>query len=155
MFRALCSERQFPVHRWDAFADLVMWSYNTAELGVLGDKSPFEMIHERAPRRPLDFMVEFVRGDKTDPKSENSAVLHDHFDFKDDTFETGAYFQELVVRLAQLHDVAYEHSLKVNEKARAKANARYARRPMDRLNLGEYVMMHTQRDQSARKYLPN
>jgi hypothetical protein len=76
-------------------------------------------------------------------------------DFKDDTFRTGAYFKELVVRLAQLHDVAYEHSLKVNEKARAKANARYARRPMDRLNLGEYVMMHTQRDQSARKYLPN
>jgi hypothetical protein len=56
---------------------------------------------------------------------------------------------------AMLQEVAYEHSLKVNEKARAKANARYARRPMDRLNLGEYVMMHTQRDQSARKYLPN
>ncbi len=65
-----------------------------------------------------------------------------------DTFQTGAYFKELVVRLAQLHDVAYEHSLKVNEKARAKANARYARRPMDRLNLGEYVMMHTQRDRA-------
>jgi hypothetical protein len=33
MFRALCSERQFPVHRWDALSDLVMWSYNTAKLG--------------------------------------------------------------------------------------------------------------------------
>ncbi len=40
------------------------------------------------------------------------------------------------VRLAQLDDAAFEHSLKVNDKARAKANASYARKPIDRLSLG-------------------
>jgi hypothetical protein len=58
------------------------------------------------------------------------------------------------IRLAQLHDAAYEHSLKVNEKARAKANASYARKPL-RLHLGSFVLSYTQRDKSARKYLPN
>ncbi len=154
MFRSLCSERQFPITRWDAFADLVMWSYNTAKLGVLGDKSQFEMIHGRAPRRPLDLMLEFARRDPTDPKSENSAILHDDIGFKDESLQTTAYLKELTVRLSQLHDSAFEHSLKVNEKARSKANASYARKPL-RLGLGDYVIAHTQRDKSARKYLPN
>ncbi len=33
-------------------------------------------------------------------------------------------------------DAAFEHSLAVNEKARGKANASYARKPLDRVNLG-------------------
>ncbi len=150
MFRSLCSERQFPIWRWDAFTDLVMWSYNTAKLVVLGDKSPFEMTFGRVPRRPLDFMLEFVRRDPRDPKSENAAILHDDFDFEDVTFLTAKYLKYLTTGLAELHDAAFEHSLKVNEKARTKANASYARRPL-RLVLGDYVMAHTQRDASARK----
>ncbi len=70
-------------------------------------------------------------------------------------FQSGAYFKELTTRLTQLHDSAFEHSLKVNEKARAKANASFARKALNYLKLGDYVLMHTQRDKSARKYLPN
>jgi hypothetical protein len=47
---------------------------------------------------------------------------------------------------------AFEHSLKVNlnDKARAKANASDKRKPLV-LDLGAFVLMHTQRDKSARK----
>jgi hypothetical protein len=96
MFRSLPSEQQFPVPRWEVLADLVMWSYNTANVGVLGDKSPFELLHRRAPRRPLDLMLEFARRDRTDPKSVNSAILHDT---TGKTLQTSAYLEELTTRL--------------------------------------------------------
>jgi hypothetical protein len=131
-----------------------MWSYNTAKLGVLGDKSPFEMTFGRTPRRPLNFMLEFARRDPKDPKSGNAAILHDDFDFGDVTIQTAAFLKELTTHITQLHDAAFEHSLQVNEKARSKANASYARKPL-RLVLGDYDMAHTQRDKSARRYVPN
>jgi hypothetical protein len=75
-------------------------------------------------------MLELARRDPKNPKSENSAILHDDLDFKDETIQTTAFLKELTLRLSRLHDAAFEHSLKVNEKARSKANASYARKPL-------------------------
>jgi hypothetical protein len=51
------SERQLPSTSWDVLGDLDMWSelQDTAQLG--GDKSPFEMVHGRAPTRGLDAFI--------------------------------------------------------------------------------------------------
>jgi hypothetical protein len=55
-------------------------------------------------------------------------ILHDDLDLEDVTFLTAKYLTDLTTGLAELHDAALEHSLKVNEKA--KANASYARKPL-------------------------